>query len=79
MKPELPGLVIRRARRNGPSFYVVVETLQQPFYRRLTTNKYIGFGIDSKKTITCVVQKGQKEKFTTLKTNIEHMNAGIKP
>jgi len=36
-------------------------------------DKYIGFDIDSKKTIACVLQKGQKEKFTTLKTDIEQM------
>jgi len=36
-------------------------------------DKYIGFDIDSKKTIACVVQKGQKDKFTTLKTDIEQM------
>ena len=36
-------------------------------------DKYIGFDIDSKKTVACVVQKGQKDKFTTLKTDIEMM------
>jgi len=36
-------------------------------------DKYIGFDIDSKKTIACIVQKGQKDKFTTLKTDIEQM------
>jgi transposase len=36
-------------------------------------DKYIGFDIDSKKTVACVLQKGQKEKFTTLKTDIEQM------
>ena len=36
-------------------------------------DKYIGFDIDSKKTVACVVQKGQKDKFTTLKTDIELM------
>lgn len=35
--------------------------------------KYIGFDIDGKKTIACVVQKGKKDKFTTLKTDIEQM------
>ena len=34
-------------------------------------DKYIGFDVDSKKTVVCVVQKGQKDKFTTLKTDIE--------
>ena len=36
-------------------------------------NKYIGFDIDSKKTIACVVEKGKKDRFTTLKTDIEQM------
>ena len=36
-------------------------------------DKYIGFDIDSNKTVVCVVQKGQKDKFTTLKTDIELM------
>jgi len=36
-------------------------------------DKYIGFDIDSKKTVACVVQKGKKDRFTTLKTDIELM------
>ena len=36
-------------------------------------DKYIGFDIDSKKTIACVVQKGRKDKYTKLKTDIEQM------
>jgi transposase len=36
-------------------------------------DKYIGFDIDSNKTVVCVVQKGQEDKFTTLKTDIELM------
>jgi len=36
-------------------------------------DKYIGFDIDSKKTVACVVQKGKKDKYTTLKTDIEQM------
>jgi len=36
-------------------------------------DKYIGFDIDSNKTIACVVQSGKKDSFTTLKTNIEQM------
>jgi len=30
-------------------------------------DKYIGFDLDSKETVACVVQKGQKDKFTMLK------------
>ena len=36
-------------------------------------DKYIGFDIDSKKTVACVVQEGQKDRFVTLKTDIEQM------
>jgi transposase len=36
-------------------------------------DKYIGFDIDSKKTVACVVQKGKKDQFATLKTDIEQM------
>jgi len=43
------------------------------FERRLQMDKYIGFDIDSKKTVACVVQKGKKDRFTTLKTDIEQM------
>jgi transposase len=33
--------------------------------------KYIGFDIDSKKTMACVIQQGQKERYTTLKTDLK--------
>ena len=36
-------------------------------------DKYIGFDIDSKKTIACVVQKGKKDRFTTLRTDVDEM------
>jgi len=36
-------------------------------------DKYIGFDIDSNKTIACVVQKGKKDMYTTLKTDIGQM------
>lgn len=35
--------------------------------------KYIGFDIDSNKTVACVVQQGQKERYTTLKTDLPEM------
>jgi len=55
---------------NGPKFYVVVKKRHNNFYyRRLTMEKYIGFDIDSKKTIACVVQKDKKDRFTTIKTD----------
>jgi transposase len=36
-------------------------------------DKYIGFDIDSKKTVACVVQTGKKDKFTRFKTDVEQM------
>jgi hypothetical protein len=33
-------------------------------------DKYIGFDIDSKKARACVVQKGEKNRYTTFKTDI---------
>ena len=36
-------------------------------------DKYIGFDVDSKKTVACVVQKGKKDRYTTLKTDIGQM------
>jgi len=41
-------------------------------------DKYIGFDIDSKKTIVCVVQKGKKDIYTTLKTDIKQMKNFLK-
>jgi len=34
-------------------------------------DKYIGLDIDSKKTVACVVQKGEKERYITFKTEID--------
>ena len=36
-------------------------------------DKYIGFDIDSNKTVACVVEKGKKDRFTTLRTDIGRM------
>ncbi|MEN6574943.1 MAG: IS110 family transposase [Phycisphaerales bacterium] len=35
--------------------------------------KYIGFDIDSKKTVACVVQQGQKDRYNTLVTDLQDM------
>lgn len=35
--------------------------------------KYIGFDIDSKKTMACVVQQGQKDRYRTLVTDLQEM------
>ena len=37
------------------------------YYRRLIMDKYIGFDIDSKKTIACVVQRGKKRQIHNIK------------
>ena len=34
-------------------------------------DKFIGFDIDNKKTIACVVQKGGKDRFATLPSEVE--------
>jgi len=36
-------------------------------------NKYIGFDMDSKKTVCCVVEAGQKERYRTIGPDIESM------
>ncbi len=36
-------------------------------------DKYIGFDIDDKKTVACVIEKGKKDEFTTMPTDIEAM------
>lgn len=41
-------------------------------------DKYIGFDIDSKKTVACIVQKGKKDQYTTLKTDIKQMQNFLK-
>ncbi len=38
-------------------------------------DKYIGFDADSKKTVACVIQKGEKDRYTTLKTDIGQMKS----
>jgi len=35
--------------------------------------KYIGLDIDSKKTVACVVQQGQKDRYTTFQSNPPQM------
>lgn len=41
-------------------------------------DKYIGFDIDDKKTVACVVQKGKKDKYTTFNTDIQQMKKFLK-
>jgi transposase len=37
------------------------------------TDKYIGFDIDSNKTVACVVQQGHKDQYTTLASELREM------
>ena len=37
------------------------------------TDKYIGFDIDSKKTVACVVAQSHKDQYTTLDTDLAQM------
>jgi hypothetical protein len=39
-----------------PQLRLLLETIM---------DKYIGFDVDSKKTVACVVQKGEKDKYTS--------------
>ncbi len=41
-------------------------------------DKYIGFDIDSKKTIACVVQKGKKEMYSTIGPDVQSMRKYLK-
>jgi len=41
-------------------------------------DKYIGFDIDSKKAVTCVVQKGEKEMYSTIGCDIQSMRKYLK-
>ena len=36
-------------------------------------DKYIGFDIDTAKTAVCVIQKGQKERFYTLGSDLRNL------
>jgi hypothetical protein len=40
-------------------------------------DKYIGFDIDSKKTVACVVQKGERDRLRTLPENLAAMMADL--
>jgi transposase len=36
-------------------------------------DKYIGFDIDSKNTVACVIQPGKKDSYSTIRTDVEQM------
>ena len=41
-------------------------------------DKYIGFDIDDKKTVACVVQEGKKDVYETVPTDVELMRCWLK-
>ena len=36
-------------------------------------DKYIGFDIDSKKVVACVIEKGMAERYTTIRSEVASM------
>jgi hypothetical protein len=48
---------------------VVLLKPQQLLLQETLMDKYIGFDLDSKKTVACVVQKGEEDRYTTFKTD----------
>jgi len=63
--------------RNAPSifFFVVPQEVghNNLFLQEALMNKYIGFDIDSKKIVACVVENGKKDIYQTLKSDIGSM------
>jgi transposase len=41
-------------------------------------DKYIGFDIDSKKTVACVIQPGKKDSYSTIRTDIQQMKSFLR-
>ena len=41
-------------------------------------SKYIGFDMDSKKTVCCVVESGQKDKYRTIGPDVKSMRKFLK-
>ena len=39
--------------------------------------KYVGFDIDSKKTVACVLERGQKDRYATPKTDPVEMQSSF--
>ncbi len=39
--------------------------------------KYIGFDIDSKKTVACVIQKGEKDRYANFKTDSDTFGSAL--
>jgi hypothetical protein len=63
--------------RNAPSifFFVVPQEAghNNLFLQEALMNKYIGFDIDRKKIVACVVENGKKDIYQTLKSDIGSM------
>jgi hypothetical protein len=53
---------------------VVVRNATKPFITvGAIMEKYIGFDIDDKKTVACVAQKGKKDRYDTMRTDVSVM------
>ncbi len=65
MKPEPPivGYSYEVAQGALKFLMVVVKRHINLISRRLLMDKYIGFDIDCKKTVACVVEKGKKDLY----------------
>jgi transposase len=48
------------------------------FQSEALKDKYIGFDIDDKKTVACVIEKGKKERYQKLDTDIKAMRTYLK-
>jgi len=78
MYPEPPVLVIIcGVARDAPKYLTFVVPHKAGhnnlFYRRLLMDKYIGFDIDCKKTVACVVENGKKDIYQTVGPDIGSM------
>jgi len=54
---------------------VILLKPQQLLLQETLMDKYIGFDIDNKKSVACVVQKGEKDRYTTFTTDIGQMKS----
>jgi|GEM_PF-3356568 len=47
------------------------------FIKETLLDEYIGFDVDSNKTVACVIQKGQRDRYTIFKTDIGQMKSFV--
>ena len=69
MKPEPPG----SEQVSGPFERPITH-----LHRRLTIHKYIGFDIDYKQTVVCVIHPGQPDRFRALRTDVGQLRQWLK-